>query len=237
MRSSAAPPLTEEFHPGFRNSVAAYTVSLLNPTVIADLELARARPADRRAAGRQFLAGGRAPLSADALRPRQPAGARLPRSRPRDAERLPAYDAALGAGRRAAARAGAEAAAQRRRRHPGAARQRRPRPPAVRADARGQAPAARPLHQERRRFPGHWFESEVVKGALRLRRHRRRLCQPAHARHGLRAAAPLLRRGERQVGRLGPRRSAAWARSRRPWRARPRRAARRIRTRRAGRRA
>lgn len=33
--------VTEEFHPGFRNSVASYTVSLLNPKVIADLELAR----------------------------------------------------------------------------------------------------------------------------------------------------------------------------------------------------
>ena len=32
--------VTEEFHPGFRNSVAAYTVSLLNPKVIADLKLA-----------------------------------------------------------------------------------------------------------------------------------------------------------------------------------------------------
>ena len=32
---------TEEFHPGFRNSVAAYTVSLLNPTIIRDLELYR----------------------------------------------------------------------------------------------------------------------------------------------------------------------------------------------------
>ncbi len=31
--------VTEEFHPGFRNSVAAYTVSLLNPKVIADLKL------------------------------------------------------------------------------------------------------------------------------------------------------------------------------------------------------
>src|SRR5260221_9762126 len=31
--------VTEEFHPGFRNSVAAYTVSLLNPTIIRDLEL------------------------------------------------------------------------------------------------------------------------------------------------------------------------------------------------------
>jgi phytoene dehydrogenase-like protein len=32
--------VTQEFHPGFRNSVAAYTVSLLNPKVIADLKLA-----------------------------------------------------------------------------------------------------------------------------------------------------------------------------------------------------
>src|SRR5947199_4208730 len=32
--------VTEEFHPGFRNSVAAYTVSLLNPQIVADLKLA-----------------------------------------------------------------------------------------------------------------------------------------------------------------------------------------------------
>src|SRR5258707_3047290 len=32
--------VTEEFHPGFRNSVAAYTVSLLNPQISADLKLA-----------------------------------------------------------------------------------------------------------------------------------------------------------------------------------------------------
>src|ERR1700743_901653 len=31
--------VTEEFPPGFRNSVASYTVSLLNPKVIADLDL------------------------------------------------------------------------------------------------------------------------------------------------------------------------------------------------------
>src|SRR6202158_3116894 len=31
--------VTEEFHPGFRNSVAAYTVSLLNPKIISDLKL------------------------------------------------------------------------------------------------------------------------------------------------------------------------------------------------------
>src|SRR3712207_8639073 len=33
--------VTEEFFPGFRNSVAAYTVSLLHPKVIADLDLHR----------------------------------------------------------------------------------------------------------------------------------------------------------------------------------------------------
>ncbi|HTJ62290.1 MAG TPA: NAD(P)/FAD-dependent oxidoreductase [Alphaproteobacteria bacterium] len=32
--------VTEEFHPGFRNSVASYTVSLLNPKVIAEMGLA-----------------------------------------------------------------------------------------------------------------------------------------------------------------------------------------------------
>ena len=33
--------LTEEFHPGFRNSVYAYAISLLNPKVIRDLDLHR----------------------------------------------------------------------------------------------------------------------------------------------------------------------------------------------------
>lgn len=31
--------VTEEFHPGFRNSTASYTVSLLNPKIIADMRL------------------------------------------------------------------------------------------------------------------------------------------------------------------------------------------------------
>src|SRR5580765_8119281 len=31
--------ITEEFHPGFRNSVASYTVSLLDPNIIRDLRL------------------------------------------------------------------------------------------------------------------------------------------------------------------------------------------------------
>src|SRR5258707_2113634 len=32
--------VTEEFYPGFRNSVASYTVSLLQPKIIADMALA-----------------------------------------------------------------------------------------------------------------------------------------------------------------------------------------------------
>src|ERR1700752_72486 len=38
-RSVGGAAVTEEFHPGFHNSVAAYTVSLLNPKIIADLRL------------------------------------------------------------------------------------------------------------------------------------------------------------------------------------------------------
>jgi phytoene dehydrogenase-like protein len=59
--------VTEEFHPGFRNSVASYTVSLLNPKVISDLELHRfgLKVVERRASnflptadGRYILTGG-----------------------------------------------------------------------------------------------------------------------------------------------------------------------------------
>src|SRR3954468_5451405 len=39
-RAVGGAAVTEEFHPGFRNSVAAYTVSLLNPQIAADLRLA-----------------------------------------------------------------------------------------------------------------------------------------------------------------------------------------------------
>jgi phytoene dehydrogenase-like protein len=59
--------VTEEFHPGFRNSVASYTVSLLNPKVIRDLDLPGhgLQMVERRAAnflptadGRYLLTGG-----------------------------------------------------------------------------------------------------------------------------------------------------------------------------------
>ena len=87
---------TEEFHPGFRNSATSYTVSLLHPKVIADLDLARhgLKIVERPLAN--FL-----PLSAEAgaylkigagLAATQ---AEVARHSQRDAERLPAYYAML----------------------------------------------------------------------------------------------------------------------------------------------
>ncbi len=87
--------LTEEFHPGFRNSVAAYTVSLLHPKVIRDLSLHQhgLRIVHRPMAN--FL-----PLGAsDGFRMGRGAAedqAEVARFSSADAQRLPAYQAMLG---------------------------------------------------------------------------------------------------------------------------------------------
>ena len=86
--------ITEEFHPGFRNSAASYSVSLLNPKVIADMALARHglrivirplayfSPVD----DRRYLILDRDPART---------GREVARWSPRDAERLPAFHARL----------------------------------------------------------------------------------------------------------------------------------------------
>ena len=86
--------LTESFHPGFRNSVASYTVSLLNPKVIRDLDLARhgLHIVERPAANFWPVDAERALLMPYGLQARQRAVAAFSE---RDAERLPAYDRAL----------------------------------------------------------------------------------------------------------------------------------------------
>ncbi|MDP9163606.1 MAG: NAD(P)/FAD-dependent oxidoreductase [Pseudomonadota bacterium] len=79
--------VTDEFHPGYRNSAASYTVSLLNPKVIRDLELERhglkvvLRKIDNFLPGEkgQYLLGGRDGLTR----------AELARHHPEDG---PAYD-------------------------------------------------------------------------------------------------------------------------------------------------
>src|SRR5476649_1279213 len=68
--------VTEEFHPGFRNSTASYTVSLLNPKVIADMDLAEhgLRIVERRLAnflplnGREHLKVGQGVTHAEVAR-------------------------------------------------------------------------------------------------------------------------------------------------------------------------
>ncbi|WP_367115918.1 phytoene desaturase family protein [Hyphomicrobium sp.] len=86
--------VTEEFHPGFRNSVAAYTVSLLNPKVIADLELEKhgLKIVHRPAANFWPVDATRYLLMRRGLAERQAAIAQFSQ---RDAERLPDYDAML----------------------------------------------------------------------------------------------------------------------------------------------
>ena len=85
--------VTEEFHPGFRNSVASYTVSLLNPKVIRDLELHRhgLKVVERKMAN--FL-----PLDGDHFCVGEGrTKSEVARFSVRDAERLDAYGARLDA--------------------------------------------------------------------------------------------------------------------------------------------
>ena len=86
--------ITEEFYPGFRNSVASYTVSLLNPKIIADLELARhgLRIVERPVANFWPIDKTRCLLMPYGLAARQAALAEFSKH---DAARLPEYDAAL----------------------------------------------------------------------------------------------------------------------------------------------
>jgi phytoene dehydrogenase-like protein len=82
--------VTEEFHPGFRNSTASYTVSLLNPKVIRDLRLAEhgLRVVERPFSNFLPLPGGGSLKVGGGIEATQREVARFSRA---DAERLPAY--------------------------------------------------------------------------------------------------------------------------------------------------
>jgi phytoene dehydrogenase-like protein len=80
--------ITEEFHPGFRNSTASYTVSLLNPKVTRDLRLVEhglkvlERPMQNFLPlpdGRALTAGGPTPSTRSVGR--APDGTQLPQAR------------------------------------------------------------------------------------------------------------------------------------------------------------
>ncbi len=87
--------VTEEFYPGFRNSVAAYTVSLLNPKVIRDLRLHDhgLRIVERRAQNFLPTLDGRYLLAAEGRTEREVA-----RFSRRDAERLDAFNREIDTG-------------------------------------------------------------------------------------------------------------------------------------------
>ena len=86
--------VTEEFYPGFRNSVAAYTVSLLNPKIIRDLDLPAhgLRIVERRISNFLPLDDGRY-LKVGGSDTKQ----EVAKFSNRDAERLDEYHAKLGA--------------------------------------------------------------------------------------------------------------------------------------------
>ena len=199
--------VTEEFHPGFRNSVAAYTVSLLQPKVIRDLDLEAHGLTDRAAQAQQLPAAAGRPLSRDRRRRTQ---AEIAKFSQRDADRLPEYERRLDAIAdvlRALALepppnvtdagwlkglAGTDA------RGP-------PRQAACgdRSDAAHRS--ARSLRDLGGRISRPLLRERTDQGRARLRRHRRQLREPVHAGLGVRAAASRVRRGERRQGRVGPR--------------------------------
>ncbi len=84
--------VTEEFHPGFRNSVASYTVSLLSPKVIKDLDLHRhgLRIVERKVSNFLPLPDGQYFMSAPGITQSEVA-----RFSNHDAMRLPEYERRL----------------------------------------------------------------------------------------------------------------------------------------------
>ena len=84
--------VTEEFHPGFRNSTAAYTVSLLQPKVIQDLKLHERglRVVERRAQNFLPLPDGRYLLTGEDRTERE-----IAKFSAKDAARYPAYQAEI----------------------------------------------------------------------------------------------------------------------------------------------
>ena len=199
---------TEEFHPGFRNSVAAYAVSLLSPTIIRDLDLHRhgLKLVERPLSNFLPLPDGRYLKVAPGR-----TKAEVAKFSARDAERLDAYEARLERLTDVLRALALETPAQsrdrtgprRRPREPPRNRQGR-KPPAF-ARARRAARSSRALHPLGRRCPRPMVRERSDQGDPRLRRDRRNLCQPLCRGNRLRAHASLLGRGERQAGRLGPR--------------------------------
>lgn len=157
--------VTEEFHPGFRNSVASYTVSLLQPKVIADMKLADRgyRVIERPISN--FLPqpdGGYLKLGGDLARTQ----AEFRKFSARDAETVPAYYDALEhvaeVLRALALKAPPNVGDGLRTLIDGAAQGRR----LARMPLDGQRDVLDLFVKSARQFLDSWFESEAVKAAF-----------------------------------------------------------------------
>ena len=219
--------VTEEFHPGFRNSVAAYTVSLLNPKIIADLRLAEhgLRIVERRAQNFLPTLDGSYLIAADGRTERE-----IAKFSARDAERYGAFNRQLDA----AADVLRELVLQA--------------PPNLTRGftlgAMGELLKAGRLGNRLRRLSSDdlaavydlftksaadyldgWFEGDLIKALHGFDAIVGNYASPYDARHRLRAAASCVRRSERQEANLGARdrrdgcdHAGDGARRRRTWR-------------------
>ena len=160
--------VTAEFYPGFRNSVAAYTVSLLNPKVIADLALARhgLKIVERRAQNFVPAPDGRYLLAADGRMEQE-----LAKFSANDAERYAAFNREIDAVADVLRRLVLEpppnltAGFSRRSLRRTLQRARRRQQPAPFVDG-GEPRAARPLHQIRRAII--WMAGSRANSSKRL---------------------------------------------------------------------
>ena len=210
---------------GFRNSTASYTVSLLNPKVIRDLDLARhgLRIVERPVSNFLPLPDDRHLVVGGGIAATQAEFAKFSR---RDADALPGYYAMLDRVADVLRDLLRRNAAQCRRRcFTRCSTRGRSRSASARSTSQGVATCSTSSPRARATCLDRWFESEPVEGGVRLRRGRRQLCEPVDAGLGVRAAASRVRRGERQAWDVGPCRSEEWARSRRQWQRNARRAA------------
>jgi phytoene dehydrogenase-like protein len=216
--------VTEEFHPGFRNSSCSYTVSLLNPRVIADLRLAEhgLRIVERPFANFLPLADGRAFRFGGELTPGEVA-----RFSRRDAERLPEWFAML-------ERVVTVLRVLSTMTPPNVsdrfvfadwlaswsvARQLRG------LDMRGRRDLLELFTKSAGELLDDWFESDPLKAVLGWDSIVGNFASPYAPGTAYVLLAPRVRRGQRQGRRVGARASAAWGRSARQSRRRPARAA------------
>ncbi len=200
--------VTEEFCPGFRNSVAAYTVSLLNPKIIADLRLFDhgLKIVERRAQNFLPTLDGRYLLAAEGRTERQhreiqssPMPNDMTPSTGRST-RVPMCCASWCCRRRPISRADQSSRAFGELLKAGRFGNR------LRRLSTENLRTLLELFDEIGRRLSRWLvRGRTREGLARLRRHRRKLRKSVHARHRLCSLASCLRRGERQEASLGPR--------------------------------